>query len=225
IEGGKSPGIDRLPVEFYKTFWSELCVDFLEVFSECFNDMCLPLSSRRAVLTLLPKKGDLQEIKNWQPVSLLCTDYKILSKVLAIRLKEVIDQVIHHTQTYCVPGRSIYDNVSLIWDILEVPSSLGFDTGFISLDQEKAFDRVEHRYLWRVLQRFGLSPGFIAKIMALYVDVESVLKINGGLSRPFTVNQGIRQGCSMSGTLYELSIEPFSAQYSFPHWWSVFTSF
>ncbi|KAJ4933762.1 hypothetical protein JOQ06_006573, partial [Pogonophryne albipinna] len=122
------------------------------------------LPPERAVLTLLPKKGDLQEIKNWRPVSLLCTDYKLLSRALSSRLRKVMDQVVDRTQTYCVPGRSIVDNVSLIRDILEVSGFLGFDTGLVSLDQEKAFDRVEHRYLWKVLERFGLSPGFIAKI-------------------------------------------------------------
>jgi hypothetical protein len=160
------------------------------------------------VLTLLPKKGDLQEIKNWGPVSLLCVDYKLLSKVLSNRLKKVMDQLIHRSQTYCVPGRSIVDNVSLIRDILVVSGSLGLDTGLVSLDQEKAFDRVEHRYLWKVLQRYGLSPGLIAKMKVLYEDIESVLKINGGLCKPFKTERGIRQGCSMSGMLYSLSIEP-----------------
>lgn len=208
MQGGKAPGIDGLPPEFYKTFWDFLKEDLMDLFNESFNDSFLPLSCRRAVLTLLPKKGDLQEIKNWRPVSLLCTDYKLLSRALSSRLRKVMDQVVDRTQTYCVPGRSIVDNVSLIRDILEVSGFLGFDTGLVSLDQEKAFDRVEHRYLWKVLERFGLSPGFIAKIKVMYVNIESVLKINGGLSRPFNVTRGIRQGCSMSGMLYTLAIEP-----------------
>ena len=128
-----------LPSEFYKAFWSELKEDMLEVFSESFEDSSLPQSCRRAVLTLLPKKGDLQEIKNWRPVSLLCVDYKLLSKVLSNRLKKVMDQLIHRSQTYCVPGRSMIDNVSLIRDILEVSGSLGLDAGLVSLDQVKSF--------------------------------------------------------------------------------------
>ena len=91
---------------------------------------------------------------------------------------------------------------------MEASGSLGLDAGLVSLDQEKAFDRVEHRYLWKVLQRYGLSPGLIAKIKVLYENIESVLKINGGLCKPFNVQRGIRQGCAMSGMLYSLSIEP-----------------
>ncbi|KAI3351124.1 hypothetical protein L3Q82_005602 [Scortum barcoo] len=171
LKSGKAPGIDGLPVDFYKSFWSVLGEDLLEVFNDCLERGRLPLSCRRAVITLLPKKGDLQELKNWRPVSLLCTDYKIMSKVLASRLREVMASIIHPDQTYCVPGRLISDNVTLIRDILEVSGSLAVDTGLISIDQEKAFDRVEHKYLWQTLAAFGFSPGFIAKIRVLYCDI------------------------------------------------------
>ncbi|KAK3560393.1 hypothetical protein QTP86_008483 [Hemibagrus guttatus] len=122
MPGGKAPGIDGLPVEFYKFFWKELGEDLLEVLEESCRERCLPLSSQRAVITLLPKKGDLQDIKNWRPVSLLCTDYKVMSKALANRLRDIMDSVIQTDQTYCVPNRSIIDSVSLIRDILDVSS-------------------------------------------------------------------------------------------------------
>ena len=116
--------------------------------------------------------------------------------------------VIHPDQTYCVPGRLISDNVTLIRDVLDLSSSLAIETGFISIDQEKAFDRVEHQYLWQTLAAFGFNPGFIAMIRVFYTDIASVLKINGGLSAPFNIQRGVRQGCSLSGMLYSLAIEP-----------------
>lgn len=208
LSNGKAPGIDGLPTEFYKTFWSELGEDLLAVYNESLAKGELPLSCRRTVVTLLPKKGNLCEIKNWRPVSLLCVDYKLLSKTLASRLRDVLGSVIHSDQTYCVPGRSIFDNIFLIRDILEVSKIFGLNTGLISLDQEKAFDRVEHQYLWRTMQAFGFGPVFIAMTQVLYRDIHSVLKINGGLSAPFRVQRGVRQGCALSGMLYSLAIEP-----------------
>ncbi|KAJ3606743.1 hypothetical protein NHX12_026262 [Muraenolepis orangiensis] len=127
---------------------------------------------------------------------------------LATRLGRAVEQVIHRDQTYCVPGRSMVDNVHLIRDVLEVSSSLDINTGLISLDQEKAFDRVEHSFLWKVMEKFGFSAGFIAKIKVLYNKIESVLKFNGGLCAPFRVCRGVRQGCALSGMLYALSLEP-----------------
>lgn len=85
---------------------------------------------------------------------------------------------------------------------------LAHDNGLISLDQEKAFDRVEHQYLWCTLRAFGFSPDYIKMVNILYSDIESVLKVNGGLSAPFKVGRGIRQGCAMSGMLYTVAIEP-----------------
>ncbi|KAK3519486.1 hypothetical protein QTP70_031702 [Hemibagrus guttatus] len=120
MQNGHSPGIDGLLVEFFKAFWSVIGQDLLEVLRASINEGRLPLSSHRAVLTLLPKKGDQTDIRNWCPVSLLCTDCKVLSRALATRLGKVMEQVIHFDQTYCVPGRSIHDNVHLIRDILDV---------------------------------------------------------------------------------------------------------
>ncbi len=187
MESGKAPGIDGLPVDFYKSFWAELGADLLQVLSDSLSKGMLPLSCRRAVITRIPKKGDLTDIKNWRPVSLLCCDYKLLSKVLANRLAGVISQVIHSDQSYCVPRRSIVDNIYLIRDALEVSKLLNLDFGLISLDQEKAFDRVEHFYLWKTLEAFGFKQDFIKMVQVLYSEVESVLKINGGLCAPFQV--------------------------------------
>ncbi len=83
MELGKAPGIDGLPIDFYKSFWAELGEDLLQVLSDSLSKGMLPLSCRRAVTTLIPKKGDLTDIKNWRPVS-LCCDYKLLSKVWQI---------------------------------------------------------------------------------------------------------------------------------------------
>ncbi len=120
LEIGKAPGIDGLPVDFYKAFWSVLGEDLLLVLRDSLSRGLLPLSCRRAILTLLPKKGDLQEIKNWRPVALLCTDYKMLSKVLALRLRKVMEHIIHVDQTYCIPHRLISDNIFLVRDFLDL---------------------------------------------------------------------------------------------------------
>ncbi|KAK3521761.1 hypothetical protein QTP70_016222, partial [Hemibagrus guttatus] len=106
MENGRVPGIDGLPVGFYKAFWVVIGQDLLEVLRDSMNVGQLLLSCRRAVLTLLPKKGDLTHLKNWRPVSLLCTDIKLLSKALASRLTKVMEEITHQDQSYCVPDSS-----------------------------------------------------------------------------------------------------------------------
>ncbi|CAM2106515.1 unnamed protein product [Caretta caretta] len=112
------------------------------------------------VLALLPKKGDLRDLRNWHPVSLLSTDYKIVAKAISLRLGSVMPDVIHPDQTYTVPGRSIFDNLFLVRDLLELGRRDGLSFALLSLDQEKAFDRVDHGYLLSTLQAFGFGPQF-----------------------------------------------------------------
>lgn len=77
-------------------------MDFFGVFCESYRDGFLPTSCQRAVLSLLPKKGDLTLLKNWRPVALLTTEYKLLSKCIANRLKKYLHFIIHQDQTYCI---------------------------------------------------------------------------------------------------------------------------
>lgn len=90
LSSGRAPRIDGLPAEFYKTFWGIIVRDFFKVLQKSYKAEVLPKSCQRAVLSLIPKKGDLCLLKNWRPVAVLCSDYKILSKCLTNRLKGVL---------------------------------------------------------------------------------------------------------------------------------------
>ena len=205
----KTPGLDGLSGEFYQTFWHILKNDLLSVLNYSFLTGGLPRSFRRAVITLLPKKGDLADIANWRPISLLNNDYKILARLLANRLKECISSVVGEDQTYCVPGRSIHDNVGLIRDIIEYANENGVPLAVVNLDQQKAFDKVDRDYLFDTMRAMGFGDRFLDYIKILYSGSESLVKICGSLTAPFSVEKGIRQGCPLSGLLYSIAIEPF----------------
>ncbi len=144
LSSGKSPGLDGLPAEFYKSFWTIIGDDYFEVLQKCCSEGNLPTSCQRAVLSLLPKKGDLTFLKNWRPVAILCTEYTILSKVIANKLNNVLYEIVHKDQSYCVKNRSIMDNLHLIRDVVDYAYGKDVSLGLLSLDQEKAFDRVDH---------------------------------------------------------------------------------
>lgn len=205
----KTPGLDGLTTEFYQFFWPLFKNDFLLVISKICETGASPQSFRRAVITLLPKKGDLSDIKNWRPVSLLNTDYKIFARTLSNRLTKCIDSVIHPDQSYCIPGRTIYDNISLIRDVIMYSNWNNIPAAVVNLDQRKAFDNVDHTYLFKTMKHMGFGDRFITYIQSLYKDAESVIKICGSLTSPFSFSKGIRQGCPLSGLLYTIAIEPF----------------
>ncbi|CAM2099897.1 unnamed protein product [Caretta caretta] len=174
-------------------------------FAECSGRSSL----RRAVLALLPKKGDLRDLRNWRPISLLSTDYKIVTKAISLWLGSVLADVIHPDQTYTVPDCSIFDNLFLVWDHLELGCRDGLSFALLSLDQEKAFDRVDHGYLLNTLQAFGFRPLFVGFLRVLYASAERLVKLNWTLTEPVSFGREVRQGCPFSGQLYTLAIKPF----------------
>ena len=196
-------------VNYFKLFGFVLKHDFLSVLNRSFLTGWLPLTFRRAVINLLPKKKDLADLANWRPVSLLNNDYKILAKLLANRLKECIGGVVCEDQTYCVPGRSIHDNVSLIRDVIDYSNENDLPLAVVGLDEKKGFDNVDHDYLFDTLGAMGFGNRFLDYIKVLYCGSENLVKICGSLTAPFSFENGIRQGCPLSGLIYSIAIEPF----------------
>ena len=204
----KSPGMDGLPVNFYSKFWDVLGRDLYDVILFSIEEGELPLSHRRAVLTLLPKDGNNGFIKNWRPISLLCADYKIFAKALSNRLSKVLASIIHETQSYAICKRKIYNNIHMIRDSIAYANLVNCPLAVLSLDQEKAFDRINHEYLFSALRGFGFSSYFISCIQIMYKNAQALVKINSKLLSPIKFGSGIKQGDPISAALYCLALEP-----------------
>ena len=112
VQSGKSSGPDGLPAEFYLYFWGLLGCDVVDILNYGYHRGAFSESQRRAILHLLFKREDPQLLKNWRPISLLNVDYKIATKCLAGRLREVLPLVLSEDQTCGVPDRSIFENLS-----------------------------------------------------------------------------------------------------------------
>ena len=179
MDTGKSPGIDGLTAEFYLAFWAVLGSDLVEVLNFGFQNGQLSVSQRRGLLSLIFKKGEKKDLKNWRPISLLCVDYKIGTRALAAQLQKVLSSVLHEDQTCGVPGRSIFSNLYLIRDLIEYCSAKNLPLAIISPDQEKAFDRVNWNFLNRVLQKMNFGPEFRQWIRVIYSEISSACLHSG----------------------------------------------
>ena len=117
LNTAKAPGSDGLTVEFFTKFWRLLGPLLLEVINQCFDDGELSNSMKSSVTRLsFKKRGDIKDLKNWRPISLLNVDYKICSKSITLRLSKVLDTIIDPDQTCSIPGRSISSNLIMLRD-------------------------------------------------------------------------------------------------------------
>ena len=153
----KSPGIDGIPVEFYQQFYDVIAQDLLAVYHEIYKNNLMSESQRTAVLSLLPKKGDPLDPANRRPISLLTVDYKIISKVLQLRLSHVMPDIVDEHQTCSVPGRSIHSNLCLLRVIVDCSKICNNCCALISMDQHKAFDKVNWVFLFKVLEKLNFG--------------------------------------------------------------------
>ena len=156
-------------------------------------------SQKQAVITLIEKK---RYIKNWRPISLLNVHARILSKVLASRIKRVIHKLISIQQSAYVPGRHITDAIRSVSDILYYADQNNLDGYLVSVDMEKAFDSVDHTFIISTLRKYGFGPNFIQWIKVLLNKQVSCVMNNGFTAGYFTNEHGTRQGDPISAYLF-----------------------
>ena len=207
MKGNKSPGLDGICVEFYQTFWPLIGKLLVDVFNQCFHVGKLPQSQRVAVMSLIFKKGDKDNISNYRPISLTNTDYRILAFILANRLQNVIGKVVSLDQGAYIKGRYMGYNTRLVSDIVDYYDKLNKPGIILSVDFSKAFDSLEWEFMFKTLKALNFGPSFIGWIQTIYNCPEACIKNNGYLSETFHLTRGIRQGCPVSSLLFILSVE------------------
>ena len=138
------------------------------------------MSQRRGIIKLIPKKdSDPSLIKNWHPITLLNSDYKIAAKAIANRIKKVLPDLIDGDQTGFIKGRTIGENIRLIDGLINFTAAKNIPGLLLFLDFEKAFDTVEWTFLQKTLKHFNFGPSIINWIKIFYNNIESCVLNNG----------------------------------------------
>ena len=154
---GKSPGLDGLTAEFYQLCWPLIKNDFMEVINESDEIASLPNSMNMALIRLIFKnRGERCDLKNWRPISLLNVDYKIIAKVITNRFKRIMPLIIETDQSCGVKNRNIYDNLVVVRDAIYYVNNENKQAAILCIDQEKAFDRIEWKYMLGMMVKMGI---------------------------------------------------------------------
>uniref|UniRef100_A0A8C5N3B2 Reverse transcriptase domain-containing protein n=1 Tax=Leptobrachium leishanense TaxID=445787 RepID=A0A8C5N3B2_9ANUR len=209
MQPNKAPGPDGLPGLYYKSFLPILLPHLTTMCNSARSGTPFARDSLTAsIVTILKPGKDPLGPGNYRPISLLNFDIKVLAKVLALRLNEIIPTLIHADQVGFIPGRQAYDNTRRACDLVWLAQRLKVPAVFLSLDAEKAFDRVGWAYLFQVLTHLGFPQEFTSAIGVMYDTPVAQVVVPGTPPRPFRLTNGTRQGCPLSPLLFALSLEP-----------------
>lgn len=206
----KSPGPDGMTPGFYQKFWNILSVDVFKVVKQFFDTGIIDKNLIATNIALIPKKRNPQFMTELRPISLCNVIYKVISKVLANRLKEIIDAIISDTQSAFIPGRLISDNVMIAHELMHfMKRKTTGKQGWMALkiDMSKAYDRVEWGFLAAVLTKLGFNHKLVNIYMACISSVTYQVAHAGKTFGSITPSRGIRQGDPLSSYLFLIYIE------------------
>jgi len=163
-----------------------------------------------ANISLFYKKGDPTMVSNYRPISSMNTDCKMYTNLINAQLAPWAVSKLHPDQKGFVPGRLMNEHTRLASEVAHLCDATGTPGYIVGLDQAKAYDRVDQRWLLKVLSAFGLPADLVLLISDLTDSCRSRVRINSGYSPYFTLKRGVRQGDPLSCLLFNFSIEPLA---------------
>ncbi len=211
LKTNKSPGTDGITSEFYNAFSKQFAPFLLGLFLECIGNESLPPTLTQGLITLIPKpKKDPLLIDNWRPISLLNNDYKIFALVFAKRIKTVLEHIIDETQSGFMRNRHISNNIKLVLDLIDYSDLCSDESFILFVDFYKAFDTIEHKFIFHALEKFGFGSYFSSAIKAMYTNGNSSIRLHAGTSPRFFLSSASQLADDTTLFLKDLSQIPLA---------------
>ena len=213
LPAGKSPGPDRIPNQFYRSFAEIIAPILTAVFEESRDVGALPPSMLEGIISVLYKKKEREDPRNYRPITLLNGDYKIMMRILTARMNEAVMQFVSRDQNGFVPNSFIAENLLRLQLLQDLIESEDQEAIYLFIDMEKAFDRCSWRFMKDGLEAIGFGADFIKFVSLAYSDEtppQRQMYVNGYLGAPFALSSGVAQGCPLSPLLFLIIAEPLA---------------
>ena len=205
---GKAPGITGFTREFYQTFAAVLIGPIMKYIKFTEEEGQISDQHRMGIITLLPKgTKSKRDLRNWRPITLLTTLYKIISGTIAERVKTVLPHIIGEDQKGFVDGRYMGEVTRTLYDIIHDAWSNDKKGVLLSIDFEKAFDSLSHDFIELVMEVAGFGSMLKKWVKILLKKFSSRVNHVGNLITAIDLGRGARQGDPIASLLFVLCIE------------------
>eukprot|EP00253_Pinus_taeda_P012133 PITA_12133 len=206
-QNGKAPSPDGFNVDFFKSCWNIVKEDIVEIVEDSRRNKTILKALNTSFIALIPKQDNAQTPERYRPIALCNVVYKIISKVVANRLKPLLPTLISGEQIGYVEGRQILDNIIQAHKVIHSLTCNNRVGMIMQLDIAKAYDKVNWMYIKKLLATFGFDHNSVRWVMALVTTSSFSILANGSPSELFLPSRGLRQGDSLSPFLFILMME------------------
>jgi hypothetical protein len=212
LGSSKASGLDGFISLFHKKYWSVVKVEVLDYIRNFFLNHILLQEQNHTHIALILKQSGSHIVHHFTPISLCNIVYKIITKILANRLKVMLPKFISPLQSDFVPSRNIQDNTILAHDLLHSFIHKRGKGGFmfLNMDMEKAFDKMEWDFIFAIMQKLGFHSSWLNWIKLCISSSSFSILINDSPFGLFFPKRGLRQGDPLSPFLFILDSKVLS---------------